>query len=254
MDAMRSNMRTATAGLLLGLAGLAAGPSAARAQDEASDARLRSALSAGETQRIRELARDLEREGIPPALIRRKALEGVAKGVPPDRIAAAVEDYAGRLREARALIGPQRTGASFAAAAEAARRGVPPEAIRDLAQRRDRQRELAVPLIVLGDLVEAGVPAGNALDVVNEALVRGAGPEGMMAFSAAVRRRIRMGDAPGVALERTRVRAMERLERNPDGSDATRRRTPSGRPIDAVPVPPGSRPPTGRDGQGPGPG
>jgi hypothetical protein len=254
METTRAKIRTLTAGLLVGLAGLTAAPSPARAQDENAEARLRRALPPEDAARVRELAGELEREGIPPALVRRKALEGVAKGVPPERILAALDEYAGRLRGARSLIGPERSGASLAAAAEASRRGVPPDAIRELAQRRERQRELAVPLIVLGELVEAGVPTGRALAAVEDALDRGAGPDGMMAFSAAVRRRIRMGEDPALALERARVRATERFERTRDGPDATRRRTPPGRPTDAAPVPPGSRPPAGGDGRQPGPG
>lgn len=249
---MRANMGNSRTVLLLALAGLAATPVAARGQDAGAGDRLRGALSEQDVDRVRELARDLERDGIPPGLIRRKALEGVAKGVPPDRILAALDEYAGRLREARTLIGAERTGASFAAAAEATRRGVPAEAIRDLALRQDRRRELAVPLIVLGDLVEAGVPAGNALQAVDDALARGAGPDGMMALSAAVRRRIRMGEDPSLALDRVRVRGMERFDRRIEGGDGTgtRRGTPSGRPIDGAPVPPGSRPPAAGDGGG----
>ena len=252
---MKARVGNARAALLLALAGLAAAPVAARAQDAGERDRLRTGLSAQDADRVRELARDLERDGIPPALIRRKALEGVAKGVPPERILAALDDYAGRLREARTLIGPDRTGASFAAAADATRRGVPADAIRDLAGRQTRLRELAVPLIVLGDLVESGVPVGNALGAVDEALARGAGPEGMMAFSAAVRRRIRMGEDPSLAIDRVRMRAMERFDRSLDGGGGTRRGTPSGRPTDGAPVPPGSRPPAaGEGGGGGGPG
>lgn len=247
---MRAKMGNARMGLLLAVAGLAAAPLAARAQDAEAGARLRAALSERDADRVRQLARDLEAEGIPPALIRRKALEGVAKGVPPERIVVALDEYAGRLREARTLIGPDRNGPSFAAAAEAMRRGVPADAIRDLARRQERRRELAVPLIVLGDLVEAGVPAGNALGAVDDALARGAGPDGMMAFSAAVRRRIRMGEDPSTALDRVRVRAMERFDLSPDAMNGTRRGTPSGRPVDGAPVPPGSRPPAGGDGGG----
>lgn len=249
---MRANTGNARMGLLLALAALAAAPVAAPAQDTGDRDRLRAALSERDADRVGELARELGREGVPPALIRRKALEGVAKGVPPDRILAALDEYAGRLREARTLIGAERSGASFAAAAEATRRGVPPDAIRDLARGQERRRELAVPLIVLGDLVEAGVPAGNALRAVDDALARGAGAEGMMALSAAVRRRIRMGEDPSAALDRVRVRAMERFERRIEGGDGTgtRRGTPSGRPVDGAPVPPGSRPPAGGDGGG----
>jgi hypothetical protein len=77
------------------------------------------------------LAREAQEAGVPPALIARKAFEGAAKGYPPDRIVTALESYAGRLHD----VGPDRRPASMAAAAEALRRGVPPDAIRSLASR-----------------------------------------------------------------------------------------------------------------------
>ncbi|MDT8436876.1 MAG: hypothetical protein RRA92_08985 [Gemmatimonadota bacterium] len=238
------------------LAVLAAGgglATRAAAQEDASEQRVARVLGPQEAARVRELAGELAREGIPPRLVRRKVLEGAAKGVPADRIVAAVEDYAGRLREARSLVGPGRTGATFAAAAEARRRGVPPDAIRGLADRRSRQRNLAVPLLVLGDLVESGVPVDQAAGVVEEALRRGAGPGEMMGMSAAARRRIRMGEDPAAVMEGIRARVRDRPGAGAMGRDRSqgaRRRTPGERPLEAAPVPPGSNPPRTGDMDG----
>jgi hypothetical protein len=216
--------------------------------------RLREALPPGDLERIREMAGELGQEGIPPQLIRRKAIEGISKGVPPDRIVGALEEYSHRLREANDLLSAggmeRRDGASLAATAEAVRRGVSADAIRNLAGAAagSGNRGLAVPMLVLGDLAEAGVPTDQALEAVREGMRRGAPEQGMLNFSAAVRRRIRMGEDPAAAFDQVRVRAMERQRADPTGTA-----TPPGydgrqRPRNASPVPPGSEPPRGSDG------
>jgi len=240
------------------VAGSASGQQTEGAEAERSQARLERALPPGDLDRIRAMARDLADEGIPPQLIRRKALEGIAKGVPPDRIVGVLEDYSVRLREARGLLGAGGVATAdapgLAAAAEAVRRGVPPEAIRGVAREAaadgapEGGRRLAVPLLVLGDLMEAGVPADQALELVEEGMRRGAPEQGMLNFSAAVQRRIRMGEDPATAFQQVRVRAMEQMRISPEGSMSPSRGDGSRRPPDASPVPPGSAPPTGSDG------
>jgi hypothetical protein len=245
MAGLRQITRIGTLAVMTGLIGLGPGSGLLSGQDrDRTQTRLEQTLPEGAANRVRELSRELAEEGIPPQLIRRKALEGVAKGVPPDRIMMAVEAYSGRLQEARGLLGPEQNGASLAAAA---RRGVPPEAIRGLARQRAGKGRggLAVPLLVLGDLTEAGVPTDQALEVVQEAMRRGSPEQGMMNFSAAVRRRIRQGEDPAAAFEQVRVRAVERMRQAPNGSGQSMRGTPGSRPMDASPVPPGSEPPTG---------
>lgn len=246
-------------------AGSASGQQTAGEEAERSRARLEQALPPGDLMRIRDMARELAAEGIPPQLIRRKALEGIAKGVPPDRIVGVLEDYSIRLREARRLLpdggAAVADGPGLAAAAEAVRRGVPPDAIRGVAQEAAGSaayaggRRLAVPLLVLGDLTEAGVPADQALELVQEGMRRGAPEQGMLNFSAAVQRRIRLGEDPATAFQQVRIRAMEQMRVSPGESMSPSRGDGARRPADASPVPPGSEPPRGSDGmrRGPGP-
>jgi hypothetical protein len=253
MAGLRHIRRIGTLAVTTSILGLGPGSGLVSGQErDRTQTRLEESLPEGAAIRIREMSRELGEAGIPPELIRRKALEGVAKGVPADRIVSALEAYSGRLREARGLLGPERNGASLAAAAEAFRRGVPPEAIRSLA-REQRARQgagsLAVPMLVLGDLTEAGVPTDQALEAVQEAMRRGFPEQGMMNFSAAVRRRVRQGEDPAAAFEQVRVRATERMRQAPNGSGPSMRGTPGSRPMNASPVPPGSEPPT-RSGSG----
>lgn len=198
---------------------------------EAADRRLEEVFTPEQSARVREIARRAQEAGVPPTLIARKAFEGAAKGVPPERIVSVLEGYAGRLESASALLGPEARPAALAAGAEALRRGVEPDVIRGLAGS-DRGRDLAVPLIVLGDLAEAGVPPRRALDMLDRAMDRGVRGDQMLALSAAVRHQMRQGASWQTAVETVR----RRLERRD-----TRR--------DRPPVPPGSEPPNRiRDG------
>ena len=253
MSGLRQIKRIGTLAVMTASLGLGPGSGLVSGQErDRTQTRLQESLPEGAANRIREMSRELAEAGIPPQLIRRKALEGVAKGVPPDRIVTALEAYSRRLQEAQGLLGPDRNGASLAAAAEAVRRGVPPEAIRGLAREQGGRQgagSLAVPLLVLGDLTEAGVPTDQALEAVQEAMRRGSPEQGMMNFSAAVRRRVRQGEDPAAAFEQVRVRATERMRQAPNGSGQSMRGTPGSRPMDASPVPPGSEPPT-RSGSG----
>ncbi len=231
-------------GLILGTAGTAA----AQGRD-AAFRRLQENLPADAAARVGEIGEALRRAGVPPGLVYRKALEGIAKGIPPGRLLPALRQYAGRLREARAIMGPGHNPATLGAAAEAIRRGVPADAVRSLTRTGHSGRDLAVPLIVLGELTEAGVPTDRALDMVSAALNRGARADRMLAMSAAIRRRIRRGDSWQRAVEAVRRRALEGSDRPSrarpdDGGGQVRRYSPNHRQLDAAPVPPGSNPPT----------
>ena len=124
------------------LAGLATTGASPAVGQEAASRRLEDSFPPEYAAQVREIARNARDAGVPPALIARKAFEGVAKGYPPERIVTALDAYAGRLREASRLMGPDTRPAGLAAAAEALRRGVPPDAIRSMAGRRGEGRDL----------------------------------------------------------------------------------------------------------------
>ena len=230
-------LKRATRWVVAGTAALvvAAAPPEARAQD-ADAARLEDVLPAEHAARVRQMAMEARDAGVPPGLVIRKAVEGAAKGYPPERIVAALEGYSARLREATGLVGRDQRPEAVAAAAEALRRGVPANAIRGVAEHNRDGRSMAVPLIVLSDLTEAGVPADNALEMVNSAIDRGARGDQMLAMSAAVRRRMRQGDDWRSAIEAVRQRVERQLMRRD-------RLSPSRRSTDSPPVSPGSEPP-----------
>jgi hypothetical protein len=241
---IRAHWRFAVIALVAGVVSVGS-PAAVQGQ-EASSRRLEDVMPPEYAARVREIAREAGEAGVPPGLIARKAFEGVAKGYPPERVVSALGAYSGRLREAKGLLGAEPRPASLAAAAEALRRGVPPDAIRSMAGRENGRRDLAVPLIVLSDLTEAGVPTENALEMVNSAMDRGARGDQMLGFSSAVRRQMRQGADWRTAVDEVQRRAGARSQQRdrqtrPDGVDSPR--NPGRRPASATPIPPGTEPP-----------
>ena len=176
----------------------------AQGQDQAE--KVRRALPPEAASRIEAIARSASEDGIPAGPLYDKALEGAAKRVPPARIIPAVAAYADRLRTAGRALGT--TGTPWiVAGADALSRGVTPDALTDVARGgRDRG---PISVVVLGDLVETGVPTDHALEVVREALRSRQAGEDIVAISGTVERMVRDGDAPRDVARRL-VRHMRR--------------------------------------------
>lgn len=211
--------------------------------------RVRSVLPRLPASRVEHIAADAERDGVPSELVYRKALEGAAKGVPAERILPVLDEYADRLREARALLGPGREAATLAVTADAIRRGASPDAIRFVA--RENPGDIAIAVLVLGELAAAHVPVDHALEVVTWALQRGEGGERLLGYSAEVRRRIQLGEPPGRAADAVRRGLTDRGVTPPARDAQPRRRTRGAQAPAGPPVPPGSGPPSrARDRRG----
>lgn len=198
---------------------------------EAKMERVRSQLGADGAARIQEAVTKARDAGVPAGPVLDKALEGIAKGVPAARLAPAVEAYAERLARAAAVLGEGPPPAEIVAAADALGRGVPEgqlRAVRRVAGPEDR----AIALVVLGDLVEMGVPADRAAGAIRDAIAAGRGGETLLHLPGLVRRRLRAGTPPGQAAEQAR--------------EALKQAQPAG-----PPVPPGSGPPGQGQGKGP---
>ncbi|MEJ2206705.1 MAG: hypothetical protein P8170_21665 [Gemmatimonadota bacterium] len=193
------------------------------AAQETSRDRAQEVLPPDVFRQIEALALETRGEGIPDEILFNKALEGMAKRVPPDQVVPAVRAYAGRLRQVRTAFGPTSTPPLLVAGADALQRGVGADALRRL-----REGEGAVPspmaILVLADLVESGVPADRAVALVREALQRRTREEEILGIPERVRRLMRQG--------RTAQDAAEQVRR-------TLRRRGGGV---GLPVPPGSEP------------
>ena len=114
--------------------------------------------------------------GIPVSLLERKIAEGKAKGVPMDRIAAAVEnrlDALTKASEAMAKGGLEHpTEGDLSVAADAVQGGVSATALATISQTAPQDRR-AVAIAVLTDLVALGHTPESALEQVQAALARG---------------------------------------------------------------------------------
>lgn len=233
----RAMRRGALAAALLALL---VAPAAGHAQEAAEDAavqekmeRVRSRVGPDGAARIQEALRTAREAGVPAGPVVDKALEGLAKGVPPARLVPAVEAYVGRLTRAAGVLAEEPRRAEIVAAADALGRGVPEGEIRAVG-RAAAGEDRAIALVVLGDLVEMGVPPDRAAGTVRDALSAGRGGEALLQLPALVRRRVRAGAQPARAAEQAR----QVLERGP----------PAG-----PPVPPGAGPAGKGKGQGQGP-
>ena len=232
----------ATRSLILVTALAAASSNALLGQDRV--ARLREAYSPEAAAQIEAVVEAAGRDGVPVGPLYDKALEGAAKRVPPARVMPALREYSGRMQRAKGLLGGTPEAAWVVAGADALRRGVADDALTSIGREAGTRTPMA--LVVMGDLLEAGVPAGRAMDVMREALVRTTGDEGLLDVPTALRRLVREGalapDAAGRVLRAMRdgesLRALRRDGRPggpdtrpnarpvPQGSDPTRDRTP----------------------------
>ena len=196
------------------------------AQESARE-RARLALPADLFMEINELASQADRDGIPSDPLFNKALEGMAKRVPSDQLLPAVNRYAFRLREAHGAFGEFSNPPLVVAGADALQRGVDVGALRRLGRGEGGGRGPSpMAVLVLADLVEAGVPAERALGVLQEALRMRAREQHMLGIPAQVRQLMRQGQSPQ------------------DAADQVRRALGQGRGGGGVgpPVPPGSEP------------
>lgn len=162
-------------------------------------------------ENVSTLATEMAAQGVPSEPLFSKALEGVAKGVPTDRLMPGVRAYAGRLGQARGALGPQASVPLVVAGADALQRGVPAETLRSF-RAEDRPRS-PVALLVLSELVESGVPADRAVAVLRQSMDQRMRDQNMLAISARVRRMIRDGVPPQEAIDRVR----QALRRNRGG-------------------------------------
>lgn len=159
--------------LLAPLAGAAQQPAERPAQGSTADAKVQAALQTA-----------LE-AGIPVSLLERKVAEGKAKGVPMERIAAAVQTRLEALLRARNALQQGRVEATTAGdlsiAADAVQAGVSDAAIAEIARSAPRERR-AVAVAVLTNLVALGHASERALTQVQAAMKRG--PEALLNLQA----------------------------------------------------------------------
>ena len=233
---------------------VAGAASGVHAQEPARYERARAAFSGEDARAFERLVARAREQGLPVDPLVDKALEGAAKGVPPGRVLAVLEELATGLARARGLLaasGFQPAPPDIAAVADGLRRGVPEHAVRELSAGAQPGEPIALAVHTLADLLERGVPVAMALDVLTAWRGQGAQTAELVELPAAIERLMRQGVLPSQAAQA--VAAAMRAGRGPGaagppgGFPPARGRGPG---ADGPPIPPGAGPPGDKGGRG----
>ena len=104
---------------------------------------------------------------LPAAALEHRALKFAAKGVDPKLIAKSIDEQQDRMQKVKDAINSARraniSADEIEAGAEALRQGVDGAQVSALAKSAPSGRSLAVPLFVIGSLVDRGLPSDDAL-------------------------------------------------------------------------------------------
>ena len=132
------------------------------------------ALAQTTQERIDAATARARQAGIPVALLDSKVAEGKAKGIPMDRIAAAVERRETALEKASQALHdhPDVGAADLSVAADAVETGVGAAVLKAVAETAPRDRRV-VAIAALTELVRRGRAPEAALERVKDALKRG---------------------------------------------------------------------------------
>jgi hypothetical protein len=150
--------------------------SAAAGQTPAADpsAKLREVLPADVAARVLARIADARSHELPAAALENRALKLAAGGVSAENVEKSVNAHADRMQSAKDAIDKNRdkkaSGDEIDAGAEAMRMGVDGAKVSELAKSAPSGRSLAVPLLVIGSLVDRGLPSDEALKRVQDKL------------------------------------------------------------------------------------
>ena len=181
--------------VVLGAAGLAAQGNVA--------ARLAGRVPAEVVAAARGIVDSAAARGLPVELLMQKALEGGAKGVPADRVIAAVRTLAGELDasagalRAAGLAAPD--GDAIEAGVFALTAGLQEGQVRELARARRAPFGAAATLRVAAMLAALGVPAKQTVALVRRTVESGRAPTDLLDLPGRVQSEIARGETPAQA-------------------------------------------------------
>ena len=142
---------------------------AAMSQTPSTDpsARLAQVLPADVAARVSAVIATARSRDLPADALANRALKFAAKGVKPDSIEKSVAEQEGRMENVRDTLqkarGRKPTGDEVEAGAEAMRKGLDGGKVSALARSAPSGRSLAIPLYVIGSLVDRGLSSDSAL-------------------------------------------------------------------------------------------
>jgi hypothetical protein len=179
---------------------------AALAPASAQDPRLGMRLDAPTHAAIRAIIDSARAQGIPEAPLIEKMYQGAAMGADGPRIVVAVRNLAIEMASAHKALGTVATADEIKAAASAMHAGVPAVELGKMKkQSGGLRRSLALPFIVLTDIVSRGVPVTTAANAIRSLVGAGARDEDINKFQRDVKVDIDQGAPPAAAAE-TRAR------------------------------------------------
>ena len=194
-------MRISSLAAMLALSVCAATLDAQQRSDSGAvthDARLEARLPADARAGVRTVIDTARARGLPVEPLIQKALEGASRGASATLIVRAVSSLADRLAAARSALGASSTETELVAAAGALTVGVPNATLRDL-RRSQPDRSVALPLVVLADIVQRGVPVDTASSVIMSLSRAGMPETEFHSLRQAVVQDIGSGANPGAA-------------------------------------------------------
>jgi hypothetical protein len=195
--------------ILMGAATLI--PTSLLAQQTDPVTRLQSVLPADVAARVIPLVQDAMSHDLPGDAVANVALQGVAMGRSGDQVRAAAEAMVSELRAAHDALsegGRAPTTDETQAGALAMQQGVDGATVSALAKSAPSGRSLAVPLAVMGALVDRGLPAADALQAVQERLQNRSSDQQIAELPAGAGQMLAQGMKPaevGTALAGTRA-------------------------------------------------
>ena len=211
---------------------------AVAAQSQATDpsARLKEVLPAAVAEHVLATIAAARSHDLPAAALENRALKFAARGIPPKDIEKAIDEQADRMAKGRdALEGARSkkpTGDEVDAAAEAIRKGVDGNKISELAKSAPSGRSLAVPLYVIGSLIDRGLPSTEALKRVQDRLRARASDNDLEQLAG-----VGPGQAPGLSNKPAETgRALAETKRPASAGGAAGNGSPGGGPPASVPA------------------
>lgn len=246
-----TTFRACVLALVFAACALVAVPAPAVAQEAARLERAKSRLTPAAARELEQIVAAARARGLPTEPLVNKALEGLAKGVAPNRIMGAVRSLLDQLTQAQTILsaGSRPAPGDIEVVANALRRGVSADAARKLVAGARPGEPVAQAIHTLADLVERGVPVNAAMDLLSAWRSRGGRPEDLDRLPVAVERLVREGVSPGAAARE--VASVVRASQGPMArallSEA--RQASDGRGVGAGGLP---APPEGRGARGAG--
>jgi hypothetical protein len=184
------------------------------AQDVA--ARLEGRVPPNVARAVQGIAQDARARGLPVEPLIQKAIEGGAKGVPADRVIAAVQVLAARLDDARSALrdaGIQHpTPETLESGAYGLSAGLNARQVRDLGRVSRPPYDPALTLRVAATLSALGVPSERGVQLMEHMIKAGRGPSDLLDLPSEVQ--------VGMARGATAAEAAEELDAARGGREA----------------------------------